>query len=572
MDNSPIQEIKNRLDIVEIVKEYVKLQKSGVNYRAPCPFHSEKTPSFFVSPSRQIWHCFGACSEGGDIFKFIMKTEGVEFNEALRILAAKAGIQLKKQDPKLKNERQKVYEICEWATRFFEKNLETVTGKKVEKYLLDRKITKESIKEWRLGYSLNKWDSLVNFLSNKGYSYQDIEKAGLILKKQEGNGYYDRFRDRIIFPIFDFSSQPIGFGGRIFESNKEAKYINTPNTIIYDKSKVLYGLNKARNDIRKQDTCVLVEGYTDVIMSHQIGINNVVATSGTALTPYQLDILKRYTNNIITAFDMDIAGDSATKRGIDMAQEKDFNIKVAVMPQGLDPADLIAKKPNQWQEIINKSLSIISFYFNNAFSIFDPEIPENKKEIAKIILPIIKSINSDIERDFWIQELAKKLKVKESAVLQDLQKIKDDLDYYTDDKKQEGLVKKKSRKDLLEERFLMILIKNKKNIEKIDLDEITFLSQESCQIIKTIKSNKETSLEIKEKINYLGLKSDIDMESIDTVKELDKCLSEMKILSIKEKLNEISQQMKEAQSQNQIQEVESLKKDFNLYCKKLLNL
>ncbi len=572
MDNSPIQEIKNRLDIVEIVKEYVKLQKSGVNYRAPCPFHSEKTPSFFVSPSRQIWHCFGACSEGGDIFKFIMKTEGVEFNEALRILAAKAGIQLKKQDPKLKNERQKVYEICEWATRFFEKNLETVTGKKVEKYLLDRKITKESIKEWRLGYSLNKWDGLVNFLSNKGYSYQDIEKAGLILKKQEGNGYYDRFRDRIIFPIFDFSSQPIGFGGRIFESNKEAKYINTPNTIIYDKSKVLYGLNKARNDIRKQDTCVLVEGYTDVIMSHQIGINNVVATSGTALTPYQLDILKRYTNNIITAFDMDIAGDSATKRGIDMAQEKDFNIKVAVMPQGLDPADLIAKKPNQWQEIINKSLSIISFYFNNAFSIFDPEIPENKKEIAKIILPIIKSINSDIERDFWIQELAKKLKVKESAVLQDLQKIKDDLDYYTDDKKQEGLVKKKSRKDLLEERFLMILIKNKKNIEKIDLDEITFLSQESCQIIKTIKSNKETSLEIKEKINYLGLKSDIDMESIDTVKELDKCLSEMKILSIKEKLNEISQQMKEAQSQNQIQEVESLKKDFNLYCKKLLNL
>ncbi len=571
MSNSQIDEIKNRLDIVEVAKEYVKLQKSGVNYRALCPFHSEKTPSFFVSPSRQIWHCFGSCSRGGNIFSFIMEAEGVEFGDALRILAAKAGVELKRQDPRIKTERQRSYEICEWAARFFQKFLETESGKKAKEYLLGRGIKEESVEEWRLGYSPNSWDSLLNFLIDKGYRREEVEKAGLAIKKENSDRYYDRFRGRIIFPIFDFSSQPIGFGGRIFDSEKErqkeAKYLNTPNTMIYDKSKVLYGLHKARNDIRKENMSVLVEGYTDAIMSHQAGIKSAVATSGTALTSYQLAMLKRYSDNIVTAFDMDIAGGSATERGINMAQEKEFNIKVAIMPENLDPADLVAQDPEKWEKTVKLASSIISFYIQTAFSRFDSEIPENKKEIARIVLPVIKRIPSDIERDSWIQYLAKKLKVKESAVIEDLGKIKDDSSWNED--KKDASPKKKNRKLLLEERFLMILIKDRKKMNLLDCQDMPSLSQEACDIIESLKDEGKNSPELKEKIDYLSLKSDVDMDSIDIEEEMNSCLSELKMLDIKEKLDQISQKIKSAEEKKNNEEAENLKKEFNLCCKKL---
>jgi DNA primase len=572
MNNSPIEEIKNRLDILEVVKEYVKLQKSGINYRGLCPFHSEKTPSFFVSSSRQTWHCFGSCSEGGDIFKFIMKIEGIEFGDALRVLAAKAGVQLKRQDPRIKSERQKSYEICEWATRFFEKCLEVEPGKKIEEYLLGRGIKKESIKEWRLGYSLDKWDALLDFLSNKGYSNQEIEKAGLAVKKEETNRYYDRFRGRIMFPIFDFSNQPIGFGGRIFGSDKEAKYLNTPNTIIYDKSKVLYGLNRARTSIRKKESCVLVEGYTDVIMSCQAGVENVVSTSGTALTSYQLEVLKRYSDNLITAFDMDIAGDSATQRGVDMAQERDFNVKVALMPDDLDPADLIAQNPEKWKKSVDQAVSIVSFYLETALKKFNPDVPENKKKIAQIILPVIKKISSDIEQDFWIQELAKKLKVKETSVIEDLKKIKDESAQFGGQEENIIPSTKKSRKDLLEERLLMLVIENSKKLDFSNYQNLSFLSPEACDMINVVFEKNEASPEIKARIDYLSMKNDFSGDSLEMEREIGDCLLEIRIMGIKARLNEISRKMKEAEEKNEKEKKEELEKEFNIYCQKLADI
>jgi DNA primase len=429
MISSPIEEIKNRLDIIEVIGSYIKLQKAGANYRACCPFHSEKKPSFFVSPARQIWHCFG-CSKGGDIFGFVKEIEGVEFGDALRILAQRAGVELKKytrEEAVFRSEREKLYEICELATKFFEKQLwESKSGEAPRKYLLDRGLKEETIRKWRIGYAPDVWQGLSDFLDSRSYTKQEIEKAGLALTSEQGS-FYDRFRGRIIFPIFDLNSQVVGYGGRVFKDkdNKEiAKYVNTPQTLLYDKSRILYGLDKAKVEIRKKDCCIMVEGYMDLIMVSQAGFENVVATSGTALTPFQLKILKRYTENILSSFDMDVAGDAATKRGIDLAQAQGFNVKVITLPEGKDPAEAILKDPKVWEESMKSAKSILDFYFETTFSKFDKEDPEGKRGISKILLPVMKRIPNKIVQAHWIGELAKRFRLKEEHIEEELKKVK----------------------------------------------------------------------------------------------------------------------------------------------------
>jgi len=601
---SPIDEIKERLDIVEVIGSYIKLQKTGANYRALCPFHSEKKPSFFVSPARQIWHCFG-CGKGGDIFGFVKEIEGVEFGDALRILAQKAGVELKRQTPEYKEwqtERNRLYEVCDLATKFFEKQIEeSKAGKEAKKYLLERGIKEESIKKWRVGYAPDVWQGLADFLTSRGYGQEEIKKAGLGLSSEKGS-FYDRFRGRIIFPVFDLNSQVVGFGGRVFKEKDQkeiAKYVNTPNTLLYDKSRVLYGLDKAKGEIRKKDNCILVEGYTDVIMVSQAGNENVAATSGTALTPYQLKILKRYSENLLTAFDMDIAGDTATKRGVDLAQARGFNIKVITMPSGSDPADIVSKNPKDWEKLVGEAKSILDFYFKTTFALSDPKTPEGKREISKILLPVIKRIPNKIEQAFWIQELAKKLEVKEESVEEELKKTKDLPPVYSGSEegsegKENSLeLKKKTRKELLEEQILTFILKSPENLDLIAEKEISFFSPQISQILTYFKKSQDfpalsssygTPRQIKalqknlppdfiDLINYLSLKAEVEVLDLPDLKEEFKnCLKEIRILEIKNKLGQFSRDIKKAEEEKDLPKIKKLLGEFNSHSKSLRDL
>jgi DNA primase len=593
MENSQIEEIKNRLNVVDVVGSYIKLTKTGANYRGVCPFHSEKKPSFFVSPTRQMWKCFG-CGAGTSIFDFVMKIEGVEFGDALKILAAKAGIELKKENPKLKTERQRLYEICDLACSFFEKQLDgSDWGKKAKEYLLKRGILSESIKKWRLGYSPDTWQGLSDFLVGRGYKREEIVKAGLAVISEKGNNPYDRFRGRIIFPIFDLNSQVIGFGARVFkEANAKevAKYINTPQTLLYDKSNVLYGINHAKLPIRKQNQCVIVEGYTDAIMCHQAGFENTVASSGTALTGGHLNILKRYSENLLLAFDMDLAGNTATKRGINLAENQGFNIKVIEgYSGGKDSAEIILEDPKNWENALTKARSIMDFYFDTAFASFSAQgadalgrpasgagpasgwdiTPENKKQISKIILPAIKRLPNKIEQSHWTQKLAQKLDIREDAVLEELKKIKsDDVSY---DKQPQGIKTQEiankeitpfGRKKLLEEKIVSLVLKDPENLNLIEEPHYALFCAQTKNFIDSLKNGAPPE-EYKDFLNTLSLRAEVEYEE-DGCQEIQLCLAQLKDIDIREKRIKISKEIKQAEQEGNLQKVNELIKEFNL--------
>jgi len=580
---SDIEEIKSRLNIVDVVSSYIKLEKAGVNYRARCPFHNEKTPSFFVSPARQTWHCFGGCNEGGDIFKFVMKIEGIDFPDALKVLAQRAGVQLKTQDKeweKTKTERQTMLNICESACKFYEAQLKkSKTGEEVKEYLLKRGLKEETINSWRLGYAPATWQGLSDFLIGQGYNKEDIVKAGLASKK-DSQRIFDRFRGRIMFPICDLNSQVIGFTGRIFGSNDdEAKYLNVPNTLLYDKSRVLYGMDKAKMEIRQKDFCVLVEGNVDCIMSHQTGIINCIAVSGTALTPIHLGIIKRYSSNLVLAFDMDLAGNNATKKGIDMALKNGFNVKVMGMVEEKDPADIVLfEGEEKWRELINNAKPINEFYFNLAFKGRNVDSLEDKKKIVSDLLPIFKKIGNNIEQSYWIESLSHKLKIKEEDIRKEMEKIDIEKESFEEVSMIEK--EKKSRKELLEESMLNILLIDSSRVNLIEKEEINGLSPLIKEVITAIKEKPDISFEelsrnlgdSPEMVNLLSssaISSEIMKESqIEIDKEWDKCLEELRILKEKEQRGDLSQRIKQLEKEGAFEQIKDLLHKFNNLIKK----
>lgn len=592
MPEDNVAKIKDRLDIVDLIGGYLKLQKAGMNYKALCPFHNEKTPSFMVSPARQVWHCFG-CQLGGDHFKFLMQIEGLEFLEALKILARRAGVEIKGYSKELSGDKNKSHEISELAAKFFEKQLwESDSGKKALKYLKDRGLKNETIKEWRLGYAPNTWNSLKKFLKDSGFREEEIFKAGLTVKKDSDNSY-DRFRGRIMFPISDINSQIAGFTGRVFEEVtgevETGKYVNTPQTLIYDKSRILYGLDKAKIDIRKNDRTIMVEGNMDAIMSYQAGVKNVVASSGTALTNFHLKIIKRYTANLDLCFDQDQAGEVAAKRGIDLALAQGFNVGIVNIAERVkDPADLIKENPQNWVEFSKNSQPLVRFYIEKAFQKYDPRTAIGKKNIAGEVLPVVKLIENKVEQAHWLDELSNKLKIEQKILVEEMIKIKSSPRLRTTTSE----ITEKSQSDnysfgagarlVLEETLLALLLrmpdKSKEFFPPTPEEEFEIfqdkLYNSIFQRLKTgqVLAGTPLSYEDNLKLELIKFKSDQffgDIEQKDLESEIGRLIKSLKKELILEKIKDLERKIKEAKSQ---EEVSPLLQEVQKFSSKLVTL
>jgi DNA primase len=434
-----VEQIKSRLDIVDVVSGYLKVQKSGANYKARCPFHNEKTPSFHISPDRQSWHCFG-CNKGGDMFSFVQEIDGVEFVEAMRTLAAKAGVVLPAWRPEQARERDArgpLLAIAELSAKFFEKQLwHSNAGTKALAYLRERGLKDETITAWRLGWAPNDWRALTGFLQEQDHMPKDIVAAGMAVEKS--SRIYDRFRSRIMFPICDANGQVAGFTGRVFgaeiavDGEPLAKYVNTPQTALYDKSRILFGLDKAKLEMRRRDSCLLVEGNMDAIMAWQAGAANVVATSGTALTSQQLRMLSRYSTNLSICFDADQAGQVATRRGIGLALSQNFTISVLALtdPSCKDPADYVAAHGEEFSDVVASAKPVLQYYYDSAVAAYDPSSAQSKKSIVASMGPLIKRLTSKVEQSHWIGQLAVLLRTDPKNVQADLATIRDDIAAY----------------------------------------------------------------------------------------------------------------------------------------------
>lgn len=434
--NDQVSEVKDRTDIVEVISTYLTMKKAGSNYKANCPFHSEKTPSFMVSPERQTFKCFG-CGEGGDVFTFIEKMEGLDFYNSLKLLAEKAGIQLKSQSIRYGNtehtadKKTKIFEINEWAKKVYHKILaDHPKAEKAREYLKKRGLMPQSIEAFEIGYAPASWDFLLRFLRSKKYLDTEIVESGVAIRGDQGK-IFDRFRGRIMFPINNAMGNTIAFTSRILEDDgKSAKYINSAESPIYTKGKTIYGLDKAKMAIKEAKVAVMVEGNMDVIACHQAGFNNVVAVSGTALTLDQLKILVRYAPVVAFSFDSDNAGQTAMKRAIRMAMQNDISIKIISMPDSFkDPDEAIKSDPQNWATAVKKARPALEYWVDSSAAETPALNIEDKKRIAKEILPVIKTIYSDIEKEHYVKYLSEKLSVSEQSLIEAMAKTKADKEF-----------------------------------------------------------------------------------------------------------------------------------------------
>ncbi|MDP2939901.1 MAG: DNA primase [Candidatus Omnitrophota bacterium] len=575
-----INQVLDRVDIVEIISSYLPLKRAGRNFKALCPFHHEKTASFTVNPDKQIYHCFG-CGVGGNVFNFVMRQERMEFPEAVEMLAKKLGINLPK--PEFKNQHtlnlnQQLYKLNELACDFYHQTLcELPQGKIAFVYLEKRKVDLATIKRFKLGFAPDKWDGLLNFIRGKGIGLSLLEKSGLIIAKENKDGFYDRFRNRVSFPIFDIKSRIIGFGARLLESSESAKYINSPETPIYIKGNNLYGLNFSKDAIRDKDFAIIVEGYLDFITPFKAGIENIVASLGTALTEEQIRILKRYTHNCIMLFDADSAGELATLRSLDILLEEGMNVKVATLPSGFDPDSFVNKfGAEPFKEIIKQAKALFEYKLDLCLNKFNCKEVEGKSRIAGEMLPTVNKFPNAVLRFGYLKKLSEVLSVDEQALLIELKKLKQSNPYFSS-KDKETSFKKLSATSSVEKMILKLLLAENKFIEqfKDNLDISDF--EDSCMkeiitaILDFVSQGKEVTahklinrLESRiahETISELCTQDDLLV--VDKEKVFKECLERLKKERLKARCKQLQQEIHLAEASGNNEKAYKLFTEYN---------
>lgn len=586
-----VDEIKSKIDIVEVISSYIPLKKTGRNFAGLCPFHSEKTPSFMVSAERQVFKCFG-CSEGGDVFTFLEKIEGWDFREALEELAKRAGVKLTavkvSSGAKLKEKLVTINNLCSKFYKYL--LLKHKAGERARAYLAERGIPQTLWEKFDLGYAPAEWESLANFLTKRGYTLSDIATAGLVIGRGagSGSGYYDRFRDRLMFPIKDSRGTILGFAGRLIEqetrngeqeTRKEAKYINSPETPIFTKGNLLFGLDIARSVIREANEVVLVEGEFDVLSSHIANVGNVVASKGTALTQMQVATLSRLCERVVLCFDTDLAGDAAARRGIELLDLAGMTIKVARLGKFKDPDEMAQKDPQGFRAAIKSGVDIYDYFIDSAASRNNPKTPVGKKKIGQEILSVLSKISDDLVRAHYISKLAAILDLETQLIADAVSKSANK--FMADEATVDGSSRSADVAPRIgrEEYFLALLVSQNDIPREIFemVSEKDFTSEQASKFFKflrdIIKRPKAGNL-----ANILkDLPSDLSgfvddlylIEIVGDFTEREKWAAEtvkigkmIKRDSLKRKLSQISQKLSEAQGKSDSKQVSNLLREF----------
>ena len=582
-----IEEVKGKTDIVSLIGEYIEVKKAGRNYKAICPFHSEKTPSFMISPELQIYKCFG-CQAGGDAFAFLKEYEGMEFGEALKFLADRAGVKLERISRTDTSEKEKIIEINNLTSRFYQYLLfNSSSGKIALDYLLkERGIKLATIKEFGLGFSPDSPLGLKKFLiDKKKFDPRDIERAGIGYPK--GGYFIDRLRGRVIFPLLDHRGNTVGFAGRVLPGPNEketAKYINTPETPVYHKGSLLYALNLTRGNIKKKNVAIVVEGELDAISSWQAGVQNVVAIKGSALTEDQVRLLSRFCKKAILCLDSDIAGDSAARRGVITAQEQGLDVKVARLKDFKDPDDAARQKPEEYKQSLIDAVGIWDFLIDSIFERFDVKTGDGKAKISREVVPVLSLISDKIVQDHYINLVSKRLEVSSEAVMEQLSKegkkevVKKDIKLTNPERKE--------RRELLEERLLSlgfrynpeILLKKsvldlvKTSLSRRILDEYLIYSQRKTKFTVP-EFGMALPRELFDGFAWMVLSEELEINSPSEIPiEMGAVLYELKTLFLKEKLTDLSKKVRELEEGGEKERLAKLKEEFKNLAEKLHSL
>ena len=580
-----VAQIRERIDIVSFISEYIPLKKMGRNFKAVCPFHNEKTPSFVVSPERQIWHCFGGCSKGGDVYTFLMEYENLEFVEALRILAKRTGIALAESSFQtgVSGKKEIIYKLNKLALDFYHYVLTRhPAGKKALSYLTEkRKMDKKLIETFMIGFSPKDGVDLCNYLINKKkYKKEDLVEAGLAF--YSGGRIMDFFRNRVMFPLFDHRDNVVGFSGRAIEEEYSGgKYINTRDTLVYHKGSMFFGLNTAKSDIKKMDKAIIVEGELDVISCFSIGATNVVAVKGTALTENQVALISRFTNNICLCFDQDDAGYEATRRSLPVLEKKGMNITTCIFEDAKDADEAIKKDPISSKKSIKKDIPIYDFIFSKTFTIFEKDRIYGKRKISEELLPIFTRISNEIVKEHYLKKLSLDLDVSLDALSKEMEKI--EKKEVVKEELAEVKKEKKNRREVLEDYLLALILQNE-NTKKVLERSLKILKDYKFEIVSYkkivdflvdyFKRNIVFDARIFLKILPKELATSFDtsylfpMPSFENdnkyISEAEKVTAELRALFLKERIKEISIRLKTGDKDDDIKKVSNLERELAL--------